>query len=85
MVKTTSTAVVLGTILTVAVATRIDAAPGPETIVVLHVTDRAPVATDDLVEAEKQVARVYEAISVRVVWTRAPRRSRRPTEPSTWT
>ena len=51
------------------VAARTDAAPGREMTVVLHVTDRVPVAARDLVEAEKHVARVYEAIGVRVIWS----------------
>ena len=65
----TATVVTLVSVLTTSLAVPIDAAPRPDTLVALHVTDRASTATDGLVEAEAQVTRVYEAIGVRVLWT----------------
>ena len=50
-------------------AARSDAASGPESVVVLHVTDSAHVSRGDLAEAKQLATRVYRQAGVRAVWT----------------
>ena len=56
-------------IMTAGAANSSNAAPDPEPVVVLHVTDYAHVSPSDLSEAQKQAARVYQAAGVRTIWT----------------
>jgi hypothetical protein len=71
MVKTTAgvaARLAVAAMMMMGVTPRTDAA-GSDRVVVLHVTDRAGISTSALVEAETQVALVYDAIQVQVLWT----------------
>ncbi len=66
----TAAMVALGVVVMATGAARSDAHTGPETRVVLHVTDRASVPAGVLTEAEGLVGLVYQTIGVEIVWTR---------------
>jgi hypothetical protein len=54
--------------MTAGVAARANADPGPEPIVVIHVTSYVQVSQSDLAEAEQLATRVYRDAGVRTVW-----------------
>ena len=56
-------------IFTAGAALNTDAAPNPELVVVLHVTDYAHVPPRELAAAERVATQVYTAAGVQVVWT----------------
>jgi hypothetical protein len=69
LARTTAGLVVIMAVWTAGTAARSDAAPGPESVLVLHVTDSAHASRGDLAEAKQLVTRVYRQAGVRAVWT----------------
>jgi hypothetical protein len=69
MARTAAGVVAMVAVLTVGLAARIDAARGPEVVVVLHLTDDAHISGRELAGAEEQATVVYHAAGVRAVWT----------------
>jgi len=69
MAKTTAGLVGIVVVLIGGVAARIDAAAGPDRVVVLHLTDYAHVSPCDLTDAKQLATEVYRKAGVAVVWT----------------
>ena len=77
MIKTTALVVAMLAALTGSVAARVDHEAGPAGVI-LHLDDFAHVSSRDLVEAQRQVTRVYRAAGVRAVWTDGSARTAPP-------
>jgi hypothetical protein len=78
MAKTAAQVVAMVAVMTAGAALRSDAAPNPELVVVLHVTDYAHVPPRELAAAERVATQVYAAAGVHVVWTDGAARTAQP-------
>ena len=55
-----------------------EATGGCEATIVAHVNNYAAIQPDDLAVAEREAARIYEAIRVRILWVPGPEPRPRP-------
>jgi hypothetical protein len=68
MARTTAGLIVMMAVWTAGTATRSDAASTPDSVVVLHVDDRAQLTPAVLAVAEIETTRIYAAAGVRATW-----------------
>lgn len=78
MARTTAGVAVVVAVWIASVATRSDAATGPERVLVLHVIASAHASRGDLAEAKQWVTGVYREAGVRAVWTDGPAAAAQP-------